>query len=453
MSDSIKSLRDNILGVDYDLVRDDAKQTSALLKRTLKELGIKHENYNSDIDQSGKQSWEKDKMPKVAPKEIYEYQNFFLMERTDGKIILLDGFRRLLWFDTPTVPILYRLYNQKDITDAKLIQMLVNLNHTKFFGGIGDYFDRGFALALRLCFDLDILKYPLAFDAYITDNELKRGYSNFFDKKGQDKVDELTKRILNPKFVEDMRFIQGLVGKTVMLNSNFGVLLYQTRCKNPNFVFSADIFWQKVSEDKFALEFYNKFVKSGDTTSAESQKAVNRLIEIYSNIFDVMILGKTVETFMQMKEAAKAMSDQLKKDKAWLKITKSRNLSFNEITKNIVEFMSANNGKPPKIKVVVYPYDEKGKEDLLLPYGVYDDFAIIGITKYKNYYNNPLPIFDITQKGGKVKTGSQWGKDAPHFIYSVKAERTHQNAEVFISVIEADENAPKERIMDRNKQN
>jgi hypothetical protein len=228
-------IKDGILGVEYDLVLSNAKSISKELKENFKSMGIDYKNFNSENSEEETYSWRKKGVDSVQspPSEIYEYQNFFLLRKEDGKHILLDGFRRLLWYNCPDKEILIRVYDKKDLTDKQILKILTHLNHTKFFGGIGDYFDRGFSLALKSIFDIDILKYSNFLDAYLSHNQLLKEYGDWNrEKDGEEKNEEILDRIVTDNFIYDMKFVQSLVGKNIMLNSKFGVLLWNMRKEN-----------------------------------------------------------------------------------------------------------------------------------------------------------------------------------------------------------------------------
>lgn len=466
------SFRDNIIGVEYSLCSANAKETSILLKDTLYSIGIDYKNFNSDYKENGEYyfSWNKPKNDsiKMPPSEIYEYQNFFLLRRDDGKLILLDGFRRLLWYNTPDQDILIRVYDKKTMSDRDILQILIHLNHTKFFGGIGNYFDRGFSIALKSIFDLDILKYSNVFDAYISKNSLIKEYSGFGkESSGEDKNKEILGRILSEKFVEDMKFVQALVGKNIMLNSNFGVLLWKLRQENPGFIFSSEDFIKKCGENKYIQENYRKYVNAGDSGSAESQKAINRMIELYTSLFNEM-LGKEVEkSFLELKEEAKSFVAKLKKNKNLLKITDTK--SAYKVEQEILDFLKKNENFSPKISVVVHPYDEsKAFADRTLENtlatGLYEDFYLKEVTFYKKNLGGFESRFlfvnedeTVKIKRSSVSTGS-WNfssnYDGVEYIYD--AEKTYMNkkkrvqdADVFINLLEISDK--KVKINDKTK--
>ena len=287
----LSSEKDTLLNLNYDLVQANAKELSELLKKNISSLGANLTDFNSQADGSNIHYGE-EKMFKTVlanpPAEIYEYQNFVLFERADGVMVLLDGFRRLLWYNTPDMNVYCRVYKAAEMSNEQILQLLVYLNHTKFFSGIGDYYDRGFALSLNLAFGMDILKYKKVFNAYLSSDTLHRSYSDNKIER-QAKNNEVKLRIVNQHFIDDMLFVQKLVGNDIMLNSNFGVLTYNFRKENPSVKFDADLFLKRCKENKLIKEGFVKFTKAGDTDSSKGQEGVNRLIELYTNIFNEMV--------------------------------------------------------------------------------------------------------------------------------------------------------------------
>jgi hypothetical protein len=465
----ISVLKDNVIGVEYSLVLANAKNTSDKLKDTFSSMGIDYNEFNSDYCDDNTSYWKKPKTDSVnkPPSEIYEYQNFFLLRKEDGNLILLDGFRRLLWYNTPDQDILVRIYDKKNMTDKEVLQILIHLNHTKFFGGIGNYFDRGFSLALNSIFGLKILKYSKVFDAYVSKNSLIREYSVRGESSGEDKNQEILNRILSDKFIEDMRFVQDLLDNDIMLNSNFGVLLWTIRQENPDFVFSSKQFVEKCKENKYIKENYSKYLKVGDGTSAESQKAINRMIELYTAVFNEM-LGKEVEkSYLELKEETKSLLAKLKKNKNLYKITDTKK-SY-QVERDIFDLLKKNNGFSPKMSVVVHPYDDskafaaRESKDTL-PSGLYEDFYLESITEFSKNLGGTSYLFLFVNKDRTVKIRRS---SVSHGYYSFSdnydgveiildekfvnynKEFRNQDADVFINTVEFTDK--KVQFIDRTK--
>ena len=448
-------IKDGILGVEYDLVLSNAKSISKELKENFKSMGIDYKNFNSENSEEETYSWRKKSVDSVQspPSEIYEYQNFFLLRKEDGKHILLDGFRRLLWYNCPDKEILIRVYDKKDLTDKQILKILTHLNHTKFFGGIGDYFDRGFSLALKSIFDIDILKYSNVLDAYLSQNQLLKEYGGWNrEKDGEEKNEEILDRIVTDNFIYDMKFVQSLVGKNIMLNSKFGVLLWNMRKENPNFLFSAEDFLKKRNENKYIKENQERYKKVGDSASAEGQKVINRMIELYTNVFNDMLGKKVEKPYMELKEEAKELSKKLKKDKNLIKITDTK--SAYVVEKELVDLVRKNGGMSPKISVVVYPYDEskafadRNKEDVLKT-GLYQDFFLkkvciskssLGQLNYDFLFVNQDESVkirrNIVHHGFHSYSSNYDGVESNDFKSYSESKTRKQDADVFINKID-----------------
>ncbi len=178
---------------------------SKVLAKTLKDdLASKSIDYN-DFNKNYIGGWEKKPVVINLPAEVYEYQNFFLLEKNNGELILLDGFRRLLWNDTVDHDILVRVYKESDMTEHLILKLLVSLNHTKFFGGIGNFYDRGFALGMYVIFNIDITKNYKSFNGYLTVSEPKYKYTSSHLQNEAAHASVLDK-VTNISFIEDMRF-------------------------------------------------------------------------------------------------------------------------------------------------------------------------------------------------------------------------------------------------------
>ena len=424
---------DGILDVKYLLKCDLASIVSEQLKSTLKELNIDEKAFNSEAE-SIKSSWLGNDEESIAspPAEIYEYQNFFLMERkSDGKTILLDGFRRLLWYNVPQgVAINYRVYKQADMTDKQVLQLLVSLNHTKFFSGIGDYFDRGFSLALNLCFGLEILQYKTAFDAYLSNDKIERDYSSQRDYRRQKYANIVKERIMSDNFIADMHFIQALPDY-IMRNNSFGALLWKIRTENKDFVFDAKTFTEKCKNNKHLPELHKKYEKSGNGGGAEAIKIINRIIEQYNLIFNEMIGNEVRESYLDAKARTKKIADTLKKDRKWMRVTKE-----SDTKRALWELVKSNGDKSPKVKIVAHPveatYKINGKTSML-SVGLHEDFVLTIVNAYKTfgaakiYPSFKKPNTTIYVDNGLDKVDSDW--DTRH-------KYCHNDVEVFVSLDE-----------------
>jgi len=363
------SIKDNVLNCNYQIFIDNAQNISSLLKKNLIKLNVNFEDYNSSKGVCDN-----------LPEEVYQYQNFFLLK--DGEnYLLLDGFRRLLWNTPPDIDILIRIYDKKELSDKNILKILVHLNHTKFFGGIGNYFDRGFALGLKIIFDLDILKYKSVFDAYLHKDNVEKSWSKN-EKQYQDKNEEVLNRIVSDNFIDDMFFVQNIMDKNIMLNQNFGALLWKFRNENPEAVFDSKKFIEICENNKFVQQNYESLKKIGDNNSMNSEKVVNKMLELYTGVFNEMIGKKVEKSYLEIKEEVKNILANVKKNKKLFKITNSKSYKYQD---ELIELVKNNGFKSPKFSVVVHPYDDsssysnKDKKDTLEP-GYYEDFFIKSIT-------------------------------------------------------------------------
>jgi hypothetical protein len=258
---------------------------------------------------------------------------------------------------------------------------LVHLNHTKFFGGIGNYFDRGFALGLKIIFDLDILKYKSVFDAYLHKDKVEKSWSKN-EKQYQDKNEEVLNRIVSDNFIDDMFFVQNIMDKNIMLNQNFGALLWKFRNENPEAVFDSKKFIEICENNKFVQQNYESLKKIGDNNSMNSEKVVNKMLELYTGVFNEMIGKKVEKSYLEIKEEVKNILSKVKKNKKLFKITNSKSYKYED---ELIDLVRKNGFKSPKFSVVVHPYDDsssysnKDKKDTLEP-GYYEDFFIKSIT-------------------------------------------------------------------------
>lgn len=310
---NLGTYKDSVIGAEYTLeILDSASNLSDSLKKTYKSMKIDFTSFNTSSDGS--------EVENNPPAEIYEYQNFFLLEREDGKVVLLDGFRRLLWYNAPNAPILVRTYKQKDLTNSQILTLLVNLNHFKFFSN-SSYQERGFGLLLKTVFDIDITKFRSAFDAYLSSDKVKNDYSGSYGRvDGTDKLELIKERILNEYFVGDMKFLSELQKADCMVNSFFGALVFQKR-QSTNEAFSAEKFLELHKNDKVLVDLMDKFKKAGTNSSAKSQDAVNQIQQTYDNFFTLMAGGEVEKTYAEKVQECKDLRNEMNKNKTWTKLT------------------------------------------------------------------------------------------------------------------------------------
>lgn len=389
---SLGKHKDSLIGVNYELSIMDADQLAKELKATYKALNIKFNDFNTSDDGGD--------VAKNPPAEIYEYQNFFLLERKDGKKVLLDGFRRLLWYDAPNTPIFVRTYKQSELSDGLVLTLLIHLNHFKFFSN-SSYQERGFGLLLKTVFDIDITKFRDAFDAYLSSNEIENSYvSRMFEGQGSDKINTIKERILNPFFIEDMYFMSKLQEKNCMVNEFFGALVYQKRQNNKQ-AFDSDAFLKLHKADKVLNDLMVKFEKAGTSSSAKSQAAVNQIQEMYDNFFTLMAGGTVEKSYAEKIQECKEIRDEMNKDKNWSKLTGSKDV--HTIERLMWDRLKGN--KTMKFKCLVMPRTDDGeKGHIPLAYGMND------LIKFSNLKDKHLGggMKEMVFKLEDPATGAKW---------------------------------------------
>lgn len=369
---------DNILGCSYSLnLVASAKELSDELKSVLVKNNIDYKKYNRYTEDS----FEKDKSVKTPPKEIYEYQNFFVLQRTNGDLILLDGFRRLLWYTPPSAPIIVRYYLESELTNQQILTLLVNLNHFKFFANNQSYYERGFSLLLKTVFDVDVTKFTSSFDAYLSRSETKSGYSDFGTLSGQEKNVEIKDRITNEFFVSDVKFLQRLKATGYLCDKYFGALLYELRSESKK-EFDMEMFISMIKENNVLVELMEKYKKIGTEHSSKSIELVNKIIDMYRNIFTLMEGGSVEQSFAEKQKECKNLVEKLKKDKSLVKMTGSASIH------DIEHMIEARLKKKEDLEFVcvVHPRDESGKysnfdEDFIkVPHGLLEGVKFMKFT-------------------------------------------------------------------------
>lgn len=368
-SQSLGTYKDPILGCNYSLnLVESAKDLSDQLKAVLKKNNIDYRQYNRHSFSESR--YDKDQSVEAPPQEIYEYQNFFVLQRTNGDLILLDGFRRLLWYTPPATPITVRFYNESELTSQQILTLLVNLNHFKFFANNQSYHERGFSLLLKTVFDVDVMKFTISFDAYLSRKETKSSYSDFNVASGQDKNGLIKSRITNEFFISDVRFLQRLTGTGYLCDKYFGALLYEYRTKSDK-EFDVEKFITLVEENKVLVELMDKYKKVGTEHTSKSIELVNKIIEMYRNVFTLMEGGVVEKSFAEKQKECKNLVEQLKKDKSLTKMTGVADIR--DIEDEIEELLAK--GKKVEFVCVVHPKPDRDntwvdQKNITIPYGL-----------------------------------------------------------------------------------
>lgn len=341
---------DNVIDVMYENYKAEAIGLKNYLIESLSEKGVDYKNFNTRNFKEDYFGRGDENVINNPPLEIYEYQLFFLLKRKDGSFVLLDGFRRLLWYNTPKCFINVRVYDESTLSDHQIMKLLVYFNHLKFYGSIGAYYDRGFALGMRTIFDLNILIYHKVFDSYLSTTETVKKY--WTDRPDSDiKIERVKERMLNPFFVSDMKFIEALSKTGVMMNDVFGALVFKYRTDFPDKEFDLNFFNEKVKENKFITDLHEKFNKSGDGNGARQQDNINELIKFYTNIFNEMFGLETRRTYTEILTETKAAVAVMKKEKGFIKLSGNQKDYLIEMVfrKRMKENI------PIKVKGVVHP--------------------------------------------------------------------------------------------------
>jgi hypothetical protein len=188
-----------------------------------------------------------------------------------------------------------------------------------------------------------------------------------------------------------MTFIEELYKKGAMVNKFIGIMTYMFR-KKSDLPFNAEEFIRIANANPVMPKLMEKYKKTGTNSSAESQKAVNPILEIYENVFMQLLGGKAVKSHSEIMVECKEISESIKKDKGWSKMTGSQNIY--EIEKILIE--RARNKKGAEFKMVVYPDSDKHK-----------DFYGLVEVKYKIKYEESRSIHHGKELAFEAKIGKE----------------------------------------------
>lgn len=339
-------MRDNILHVNYELEIWNAIELSEMLKDILKN------KYNiNDLNEFSNET-SQDNISESHP-EIYEYQNFFLLKRVDGTYLLLDGFRRLLLYSgLPDIDVNVRVYDENELTTPQLIKLMLMLNHTKFFGGIGKYYDKGFNLLFSILYGFDVNKFFNVFEGYTAYSQVTVDgrYSVNSINRNVNVLTEIREKLVLPKSVEDLKFLYELFKLKPHIN-NFtylGSLFFEYRMKYPDVKFSLEEFITLSDTDDIKKLEENCPKPQVGVREADH---VKKLMEFYANIVAKMCGEETKETYVEALARVKAIKVKLKKNKNIIHLNAKTNW---EKKKDIGNFIIKNK-KSPKVTILVFP--------------------------------------------------------------------------------------------------
>lgn len=378
-------LIDNLVGVSYTLQKFPATLLSNTLKATLKEkYGV---NDFASFSKEASEDNVKNRFP-----EIYEYQNFFIMERLDGSYLLLDGFRRLLLYnDLPTFNISVRVYKESDLPQEKLLKLMLMLNHTKFVGGNGKYYDKGFNLLLYTLYGFQPNEMENLFEGYINQEEENVEGSYYYRWRGDDnKLENSHDRMILPKTIEDLQFLFALSKKKPVVNNLkfLGTVLFNARMRHPEVKFDVEEFLKLTNNDVI-----KKLEESKPSThGAREVGTLKKLMEMYINAIKTMCGEDIEETYAEANERVKAIKAKLKKENKKLIALGSRLSRENK--EEIVKFLW-NKKKSPKLYCIALP-DLEGK-NLLKP-DLYENITFTTLTLSSHLMSTNFHI-DLTMEG------------------------------------------------------
>ncbi len=280
-------------------------------------------------------------------------------------------------------PIQVRVYDEETLSEEMKLKLLIYLNHFKFYGGTGQYFDRGFAMAFHVLFNIDVMLIYKELDGYLTYKQSKNNYTSN-DTRHTVKNLSVKDRMLNPMFLSDMRFIQNLKQSDVFTNSNIGCFIYETRLKNDEVEFNSDLFITVYNKNKnipIAIKKYNR----GGSYERDGN---NEIIEEYKNVFGIILGGEVKLSYNDFILKAKELSNDLKKNKSFVKINGNK-LDY-KYERMILDYYKTHN-KSPIFKVVVHPNNNSND---ITAVGMFDAEMI----KYdsRGNFKTPTPYIVLT---------------------------------------------------------
>lgn len=408
-------ITDNILGVDYKLERWNAILLSVMLKETLRQ------KYNISILDEFSKEKSVDNVSEEHP-EIYEYQNFFILRRIDGSYLLLDGFRRLLLYNNlPDIIVNVRVYDEASLSQEQLINLMLMLNHTKFFGGIGKYYDKGFNLLFSILFGFNINEFSEVFEGYVIYSDTIVGDSSRYSSLNEQAKRKIIKyRLVEPKTIEDLQKLYQLFLKKPNINmfNQFGSLLYEYRVKYPNMIFDVDMFVELTNTiDIKKLETDCPNPKWGSRETSH----VKKLMEFYRNTISRMLGEEVKETFVESQNRVKTLKANLKKDK---NLTLYSNKLKHDIKKKIDGYIY-NKKNSLGLTVIIHPYlgSENIKPDL------YEKFFINRMVLSSHLLSLRIKYEIVSEDGSiKIELDDKYGADL-----SVDGKRLHNKVEVYFN--------------------
>lgn len=302
----ISRLADAKFEVKYNLTLINSLELSEYLKNLYESKGIDISDFSNRVG--------------GMVIDQYIYQDFFLLK--DGEeYFLLDGFRRLLQEEVIDTDITVKIYDRADLNDANLVELMVGLNHHKFFTSEQNYSERGFALFFKTIFNINIPLIVKAMNGYMLEGDLVKGYSERFEKpKNTKNFNKIVQAAQEPYFFDDLRFIEKCAVNNLLIDSYFGVLVKKIRTKIESTIIHCEMYgkeetnngklWKyNFDDDLLNLLTNNKLLidKIEKLPNARSQKDAHKeVMDMFESIFTKYIFNEEVElTTIEKKEIVK----------------------------------------------------------------------------------------------------------------------------------------------------
>lgn len=325
-------------------------------------------------------------------REIYLYQNFFLLEK-NNKYYLLDGFRRLLIFNPPDEDILVRVY--RDIDDKSLLKMLVALNHQKLINGDSSSFQqRGFSLAINTIYGIDISNFRDTFAGYLGQKD-EEFTSQYYDGSSVS-YSLLKERIITDKFIDDMKILSILNKNNIITFNKFGVYLAKNDLLNLSNVYD---FVDFLNKSPLYDKLKNNLYKSYDSRKI---KILGEILEFYKKTIEQISKGTVGEkTFseieLEISEKASLLRKELKKKK-YTKISNRLGIDHNNI--NIICDKILSGDKIEAVAIVI-PTNPAFQHIKTFEYGIFENEQIVftinpeykPLKAFQKQYNLKINIF------------------------------------------------------------
>lgn len=382
-------ITDQLLGVQYELKSVNAQVLQKTLLGSYTKRGIEVSSYNDTQSEMN------------LGDEVYEYQNFFVLVDGDD-LILLDGFRRLLWATPPNININVRFYERKDLTDEQLMSLMVNLNHFKFFGGSA-YFERGFKLFLHTVINLDIRGKEKLFDACLRGRQDKISYYRESNLSGDKGFESVSKRLISPRFLPTIRFIFKVADEGLFVNEVFVTNLVGKVAKRGE-AYDVDEFLKLCKSDEILLDLSEKCAKNHDFTSGHHMQKHKDLLAMYDKKFSLMDGEVPEKAYPEKLLECKEVLKQFKKDTNLMKINNISSTQYGNIYTTILKlYVAHQKGIEVKFKSIIFPHKEYNTI-----YGENEDFKFLGLEKFGNLMSSQVPVIGLDEEHTATHSFRDW---------------------------------------------